>query len=1038
MRRFAILALLTLISFTTIAQNRTNVSFCLLDEQTKQPLLGAVVEVAPTNEPSDKSYYTSGRGGYVELRVPSGNYTIVASFLGYADAKRTISAKGRELSLGNIMMHESETRIDTVVKQVQQFRTTQNADTLIYNAAAFKTTKDAEAETLLSKMPGVVIEDGKVEVQGEQVKKIFIDGDEFFGDDVTMVIKTIPAEVIDKVEVFDKLSDEAEFSGIDDGDSYKAMNFVTKKQMRNGQFGKLYAGLGWQPENDEASFNPKYLVGGNLNSFRNKQKVSLIMLFNNINRQNFSFEDLLGVSSASGRNDKGRDGSSQFMVRPQSGVALVNAVGLNFNDTWGKGKKVKFQGSYFFNNTDTHNISETRSWYEYPAPYGTNLSTSNSHKINNNHRLNAKIDWKISRTMQLVSRTSVSYQGHRPTTITEGYSNNDTDLDTSGMEDIAFRPLAYNARESESRMHGINANEFVQYRLRLGAPGRTMTISARAGYRDNNAVRKVMENNAEAIPYDDNHYETLYNKYFGEDNSWQYMRDNTLLFNPIYEYIDIPTYTYNLHGSVKYNEPIAPNWILTLQYNFSYRNQTKEQEAWYTGSDFSLNESRPIGALSINSTTNIFTHRAGPSVRYSKDKNTFILSVLYENLSRQGQFENGNNVSSLVNKQYHSPQYHAMFRYTINSRNSLRIQLRSNTDAPSVTQLHNIFDISSPQRISIGNKHLAPEYSHSASIRYTLSLPDKGQTFMAMIRGEYSQNAIASSTLYNSQGWALPDQMDDISIPKNENGKPYRPTQITSYENIDGQWSIRANIAFGLPLPFMKCNLNIATNVHYSVIPSAIYDSGRTQAELLENIAAHRYSINNASNIGYTLRMALGSNISENIDFTLSWRGTYNQAWNSATKSTYGENIINDYFRHSASASLKWILGAGFTLTANAEYHQYIGFSNSYNEEYLLCNLYIGKQVFKNRRGEVLIGVNDLLNQNSAFSRSTGSGYTRNVTNSTIGRYVMVQFVYNLRHFGKNASQNISDYEGMDGSRQPYRRSSGMERDGGGYGRKGF
>ena len=1008
------LILISLCATDAMAQNRSKVSFYICDEQSKQPLQGAVVEVAPIDEPQDKSYYTTGRGGYMEFSVPMGEYTITTTFLGYADKVFQCSATQKEVALGKIYMKESATKIDAVVKETVQFRTTQNADTLIYNASAFKTTKDAEAEKLLSKMPGIVVEEGKVEVQGEQVKKIFVDGDEFFGEDVTMAINTIPAEIIDKVEVFDKLSDEAEFSGIDDGDSYKAINFVTKKKMRNGQFGKVYAGLGWQPEAGTTSFNPKYLAGGNLNSFRNKQKVTVLGLFNNINRQNFSFEDLLGVNSASGRGGGQRGGSNQFMVRPQAGVALVNAVGVNYNDTWGRRKQVKFQGSYFFNNTNTSNISESETWYEYPAPYGTSYTLSESQKINNNHRLNARLDWKISRRMQLTSRTSVSYQGHRPTTITEGYSNNSTNLDTVGMEDISFRSLSYTARSTENRMRGVNANEFLQFRLRLGAPGRTMTITANGGYRDNHATRQLMVNNAKAIPYGDARYESLYNEYFGADKIWQDMRSSDLMFDPVYEYINVPTYTYNIRGGVNYNEPIARNWTLTLQYNFVYRNQTKEQEAWYTGENFTHDNSRPIGALSINSETNTLTHRVGPGIRYSKNRNTFVLRLLYENLSRYGSFENGNNISSLVNKQYHSPQYFAMFRYAFNKQNSLRIQLRSNSDAPSVTQLHNIFDVSSPQRISIGNSNLSPEYSHSASIRYTLSLAEKGQTFMAMIRGEYYQNAISSSTLYNSRGWALPDEMNDIAIPKDENGTAYRPTQITSYENINGLWSVRANVSYGLPLPFMKCNLNMTANVRYSVTPSAVYDAGKTPADLLENVATHNYSINKANNIGYTFRIALGSNISENLDFTVSWRGTYNQAWNSLAKLSYGDETINNYFRHTASASVKWIFGAGFTLTANAEYHQYLGLTNNYNEQYLLCNLYLGKQVFKNRRGEVLIGVNDILNQNQAFNRSTGSGFTRNSINSTIGRYVMVQFVYNLRHFGKNASRNISDYEGMD------------------------
>ena len=1020
-----------LCSTVAMAQNRSKVIFYLLDEQSKQPLQGAVVEVAPTKEPQEKSYYTSGRGGYMEFSVPMGEYSITATFIGYADKSFKCTANQKVVEIGKIYMRESATKIDAVVKEVQQFRTTQNADTLIYNAAAFKTTKDAEAEKLLSKMPGIVVEDGKVEVQGEQVKKVFVDGDEFFGDDVAMAINTLPAEIVDKVEVFDKLSDEAEFSGIDDGDSYKAINFVTKKKMRNGQFGKVYAGLGWQPETDKASFNPKYLVGGNINSFHNKQKITVLGLFNNINRQNFSFEDLLGVSSASGRG--GRGSSNQFMVRPQAGVALVNAVGVNYNDTWGRRKQIKFQGSYFFNNTDTRNISEVESWHEYPAPYGTSYSHSESQKVNNNHRLNARLDWKISRSMQLTSRTTISYQGHRPQTTTEGYSNNDTDLDTVGMEDIAFRSLAYNARSSENRMRGINANEFLQYRLRLGAPGRTMTITARAGYRDNRATRHIMENNAKAIPYNDDRYESLYNDYFGEGKIWQDMRQSDVMFVPVYEHIEVPTYTYNIRGGINYNEPIARNWTLSFQYNFTYRNQSKDQEAWYTKEDFSHDGTRPIGALSINSATNTLTHRAGPGIRYSKNRNTLVLRVMYENLSRYGTFENGNNVSSLVNRQYHAPQYHAMFRYAFNKQNSLRIQFKSDSDAPSVSQLHNIFDVSSPNRISIGNSNLAPEYSHSGSIRYILSLPDKGQTFMVMLRGEYYQNAISGSTLYNSRGWALPADMNGIAIPTDEGGKAYRPTQITSYENIDGLWSVRANVSYGLPLPFMKCNLNMAANVNYSVTPSAVYDAGKTQADLLENVATHNFSINKTNNIGYTFRLALGSNISENIDFTVSWRGTYNQAWSSLAKESYGDNTINNYFRQTASASIKWIFGPGFTLTANAEYHQYLGFTNSYNEHYLLCNLYLGKQIFKNKRGEVLIGVNDIFNQNRAFNRSVSSGYTRNTVNSTIGRYVMVQFVYNLRHFGKNASRNISDYEGMDGKSSRSQRGgvSGMNRPGG-------
>ena len=171
-------------------------------------------------------------------------------------------------------------------------------------------------------------------------------------------------------------------------------------------------------------------------------------------------------------------------------------------------------------------------------------------------------------------------------------------------------------------------------------------------------------------------------------------------------------------------------------------------------------------------------------------------------------------------------------------------------------------------------------------------------------------------------------------------------------------------------------------------------------------------SVNPQVDLGYDFGAVLGSNISENVDFTFSWNGTYNEATNSlnATKAK------NRYFNHRAQGDVKIVFPLGFTLTASAAYTQYIGFTNDYDSHYLLCNAYIGKKVFRNQQGEIMFGVNDMFNQNKAFARTTGSGWTQNATNSVIGRYYMVQFTYNLRHFGKKGSTNIKDYDGMDQS----------------------
>jgi hypothetical protein len=221
---------------------------------------------------------------------------------------------------------------------------------------------------------------------------------------------------------------------------------------------------------------------------------------------------------------------------------------------------------------------------------------------------------------------------------------------------------------------------------------------------------------------------------------------------------------------------------------------------------------------------------------------------------------------------------------------------------------------------------------------------------------------------------------------------------------MDGYYSARTHVSLGVPLSFMKCNLNIKGGVSYNRTPSAIYALG-SEDNILLNILNHDYKTNYANNIGYDAGIALGSNISENIDFTVSWNGTYNQAWN-----TIGQTAKNNYFNHSVNGNLKWVFLKRLTLTAAVSYVQYLGFTDKYNEDYVLCNLYLGCKVFKNKRGEVQVGVNDILNQNTAFVRSTGSGYTQNAWNSCIGRYFSVQFVYNLRHFGKKGSTKMSDY----------------------------
>lgn len=994
MKRIFLFLLLMAVAIPSYAQQKGKVSFSLADGKTKEGIMGAVVEVYPTASPDNKKYYTSGAGGVVEISgLQYGTYTLVASFLGYEDTKKEFKLASPSYNLGRVPMSESATKIETVVKEVKSLRASQNGDTLSYNAGAFKVSNDADVEGLLKKMPGITISNGSVEAQGETIQKIFVDGKEFFGEDVNTAIKSLPAEAVDRIEVFNKLSDQAEFSGMDDGEGYKALNIVTKTNMRQGQFGKMYAGYGYQPETDEITSHHKYMVGGNVNIFNDDSRISVIGLFNNINQQNFSFEDILGVSGSTGGGGGRNRGVGEYMVRQQDGVALVNSIGLNYSDTWGRKDNVKFQGSYFFNNTYTKNLSTDDTWYEDPSPTDTLHTEGRSKITNNNHRLNARLDWKISRNQSLMSRTGFSYQGYDPTQTTLGYQYGESGL-------------SYNNDYSANDYYGINFSEFLQYRVKLGKPGRTMTIDGRFNYLDNHSKKHTSSNQA-VVPYgeDDSSYRKYYDEYIASGN-WRGMQDvRPELYDPLYQYVHAPTQTYRISGNFVYNEPITNSMQLSFQYRFSYQDQSKRQNAYYTDSNFENLE--PNKDMTSSFQSGYWTHRIGPGFRYSKNKNTVVANVYYQRSSLDGKVIGGQ--SDDIKKSFNDVTYFGMVNFAFNKENSIRMFFRSSTNTPSVTQLQNIFDVSTPQYLSVGNRDLVPSFTHRINFHYIHSNIEKGRTFMWMFSMEHQQDYISTSTWYNYDGFELPDYLGNTEIPKREDGTPYKPQRITSYENMDGYWYLRTHVSLGLPLSFMKCNLNLMAGVNYSVIPSAIYQTSES-GNILQNMIDHRFTTNFAKNIGYDASVTLGSNISENIDFTFSWNGTYNQAWNTAAK-VDGKNKKNNYFNHTASGTLKWVFWKGFTFTASCSYVQYIGFTSDYNESYVLCNLYLGKKLFRNNLGEIQIGVNDVANQNTAFARNTGSGYTQNLTNSVIGRYVCVQFVYNLRHFGKRGSKDTKDYD---------------------------
>lgn len=933
-----IIALLSILTFTTVsAQQSGKITATLIDSLTKEPIAGAVVELTSVKTPDKKHFSTSVfKGKIVSDAVAYGAYTMKVTFLGYEPVSRNVRVNKPIVALDTLYMIQSSQKIDKVVLEVQSMRTSQKGDTLIYNANAFKVTKDADTETLLSKMPGVTVIDGTVEAQGETVKKVFVDGKEFFGQDVSSAIKNLPAEVIDKVEVYNKLSDQAEFTGVDDGEGYKAINIVTLPSKRTGQFGKIYAGYG---------FNDKYIGGGNINVFTPKHRVSFIGLANNINQQNFSNEDILGVmgggssrgiSSRGGGHMRGGGGAGNFMVSPQKGISTVTSFGVNYSGTWGK--KVEATGSYFFNTTENKNNDSTARQY-----FSTNDQTrlynavSTSSTRNYNHRINAKIDYKIDDNNSLMIRPSVSLQSNNSRNWSFGENTQQENDVTSFLNSIE------NMRDSKNT--GYNISNTILYRAKLGKSGRTITADL-----SGNLSRNDRNNLSDYERLSDRPDSTLKQRILNNSDS------------------------YRLDGSVIYTEPLSERSQLNMQYRASYRYSDSDKKSYLYLDDILSPDYDPELSNVYNS--GYMTHRVGPGYRYGYQKDMFVANVYYQYSSLTGDQTIPELKRGKMEASFDNIVYSLMLNKAFSSTSTLRAYGRSYTENPSVTQLQNVIDFTNLQNVSAGNPDLVPTYSHSLMTHYVKSSVTKGQTFMAMIGGSVAQNYIADSTVM------LLGANDTFELPNgmmlDQFGQYSKPI------NMNGKWDLRSMVSFGTPLKFIKSNLNMNVGLMYSKAPSIINGA--------KNITSGYY---------YNAGAVLGSNISENIDFTISYNGGYNITKYSVNASGKQDNT---YVSQAASAKFKWIAWAGFTLSGNATYTQYRGITDNFTEEYVLCNLYLGKKLFRNQRGEITFGVNDLFNQNTSFTRNIRETYIENVTNNVIGRYFGLQFIYNLRNFGKRNS----------------------------------
>ena len=944
-----------IISYTApmvaVAQNLGSVSGVVVDANNNTGLPGAVIEFK-LNGSTESKYYTSGHAGKFSVNgLKYGEYSVIVSFLGYDNTELTFNLKATSHNLGTILIKESAVKIETVVKEATVNRTSQRGDTLSYNADAFKTTMDADLTSLLNKMPGITVDGNRIEAQGERITAVYVDGSEFFGGSVEQALQTLPAQAVQRIEVYDRLSETGQATGIADGGGGKVINIITRASMRHSQFGKLHAGYGYEPSADPIiTAKNKYTGGGAINIFEDDKRMSISALVNNLNKQNFSADDMK-ISSSSNSNNA----SQNYSVGAQSGVGESQILGFNITDKLGPRKNFLMDATLFFNHTNAKNRYHYERWYTAPLKVDTLYMLNFSNPDNYTSRFRSRMEWRINNRHRMVFIPNVQYRDNSSVNVANGQR--------WGESGWRFQPSGNNGW-----WRAINAGLYSQYRMTFKKPIRLFVIDASLGY---------------YYGWDDRDY---YSNGGGRADKTDVMKAT---IDTTYTRAISNSATYSASATLTYREPIAKYMQISFIYRPSWSLRTRDYASFSTDENHTVDEEKKNPYTSNIANSTFMYHRAGAAYRYARRRNWATVSLFYqytELLNKNHATEKSDSFG------YHDFIYNATLQWSFDDQNSMRISFNSDVKSPGMNQLQDYYNVSNSQYISRGNSQLKPFTEHSAFIRYTRSNMEKGRTFMAMFQAKNTQDFIGSAIIYS------PTVI--VGEEGDPNYKTYNPIQFSQPVNMNGFWRLTGRLSLGLPLTFMKSNINMTAGVDYATTPTMLKIQEGDEREVIEYNSLEWLKgakINSIESISYSFNAVLGSNISENLDFTLSWNGTYDDV--SGTLAGFN----NKYFMHRASGQIKAVLPLGFTLTGNCLFTQYFGITNGYKDHFTLINLWVGKKVLK-KLGEIQVGVNDLLNQNTSFSRNLSTGYSQVRYNSMLGRHFLVRFTYNLRHFSGNKS----------------------------------
>lgn len=851
--------------------------------------------------------------------VREGDYLFKIQYLGYQNYYRTIEVN-QNLDLGTISILEESTDLGEVVVAARRSSGSQRSDTTMYNADAFKTMKDASAQALIEKLPGVTSEGGALQAQGENIAQILVDGKPFFGTDVQAALQNLPAEVIQSIEIFDQKSEKAQLSGFDDGVRLKTVNIITKANRRKGQFGKTTAGYGT---------DDRYLVGASINVFDEDQRITFSGLSNNINLLNYS-----------------SDANPQSDGRPQEGIVTTNILGMNYTDVWGE--KIKVTGSYEF--SKRKNVGIVNSFRDFVTTDTSNQfynEVAQDIRVNNEHQADLRLDYNPNAKNRIlyIPRFSARFETENSNFFGE----------TSDGQNLINRI----ENQKTGNYEELDFFNRLLYSHQFDKPGRTFTL------------------------------QTIFHKGWDTDRSDRTAR-NTFFENGTerLERIDQRT-TRNRVGNrwetgVSFTEAIGEKSQLEIEYEIGNRaNNSDQLISDVEGGDFETGITALDTALSNTFQSDYLTQEMELGYQYQSEKFKFQTEVQYQNakLDNRQQFPREFDLERRFTAIL--PTFRTEYKFS--QTTNIQLDYDTETNEPQIRQLQPVIDNLNPLQLRTGNPNLDQSYNHQFRLRFRSQNPDTDKSWFLYAQSSLINNFISNSSLIASEPIEI---QDGIILEKG--------SQLNRPVNLDGYREFRSWLSYGMPLDFIKSKLNINAGLSLNRRPGQVND---------------QLGFNNSQRL--STGFSLGSSISEQIDFNIWSRSSFNRVEN-----TLNSNLNNQFFQQRFRANFNWIIWKGIIYRLDLNHQINTGLSDGFNANFTLMNMSIGKQIFANQRGEISLMVYDLLGQNANVSRNISETFIEDVQTNVLQRYFMVSFTYNLRRFSKGMDEERYNEMYEDGDRK--------------------